>query len=348
MQLAILAVLNNWGIRCQSVVGHSSGEIAAAVAAGYLTPEEAIKVAYYRGKAASNIQDVPKDAVGMLAVGLGTEKVQQYLLSVSSVEIGCINSPNSVTLSGNLVQLTGLKTAIQQDGYFAQILRVDLAYHSSFMAEIAARYNDLLVQNCELPLIGGRDVAMFSSVTGKINTDGCDAGYWTSNMVSPVLFNQAMHEMISDPAGAEFLIEVGPSGALARPIAEIKQSMTGSVATLEYVSACKRGPDAVQAIFDMAGRLFISGASINMLEVNRDLEPAPPSIIIDLPNYVWNHSIKYWYESEASKDWRFRKFPNHDLLGSKILGTAWTAPSWRKTLKVQDLPWLKDHKVSST
>ena len=70
-----------------------------------------------------------------------------------------------------------------------------------------------------------------------------------------------------------------------------------------------------------------------------------PSTIIDLPNYVWNHSIKYWHENEASKDWRFKKYVHHDLLGSKVLGSSWRAPSWRKLLNLADVPWLKDHKM---
>ena len=39
LQLAMLAVLKKWGIQPQSVVGHSSGEIAAACAAGLLSEE---------------------------------------------------------------------------------------------------------------------------------------------------------------------------------------------------------------------------------------------------------------------------------------------------------------------
>lgn len=345
LQLVILAVLDDWGIHCQSVVGHSSGEIAAAVAAGYLTPEEAIKVAYYRGKAASDRQDTSETAVGMLAVGLGSEAVKPYLSNVGSVEIGCVNSPDSVTLSGDLAQLGELKTLLQRNGHFARLLQVSLAYHSRFMAEIATHYEDLLVQHCKPPFVARKDIAMFSSVTGRRFDDVCDARYWRANMVSPVLFSQAVQAMVSDPAGADFLIEIGPSGALAGPITQIKKSLTDQGTSLEYVSASKRGADAVHAMFDVAGRLFVSGGSVDLSRVNQDEDPVQPSIIVDLPNYAWNHSTKYWHESEASKDWRFRRFANHDLLGGKILGTAWSAPVWSKTLRLQDLPWLRDHKV---
>ncbi|KAI9781693.1 MAG: Type I Iterative PKS [Peltula sp. TS41687] len=345
LQLVILAIFNDWGVRCQSVVGHSSGEIAAAVVAGYLTPEEAIKVAYYRGKAASDRQDGSETAVGMLAVGIGSEAIKPYLSNVNSVEIGCVNSPDSVTLSGELARLEELKNLLQRDGHFARLLQVDLAYHSRFMAEIAMHYENLLVQHCGPPSAARKDVSMFSSVTGGQLDDVCDARYWRTNMVSPVLFSQAVQAMICEPAGADFLIEIGPSGALAGPITQIKKSVSGKGACLEYVSASKRGPDAVDAMFDVAGRLFVSGGSVNFSRVNHDEEPAQPCVIVDLPNYAWNHSTKYWHESDASKDWRFRGYGNHDLLGGKILGTTWSAPVWSKSLRLQDLPWLRDHKI---
>lgn len=69
----------------------------------------------------------------------------------------------------------------------------------------------------------------------------------------------------------------------------------------------------------------------------------PPAFIVDLPNYAWNHTVRYWEEGESSRDWRFRRFPHHDLLGNKILGTSWEAPSWKKSLRLEDVPWLGDH-----
>ena len=348
LQLVILETLTTWGIRPKSVVGHSSGEIAAACAAGYLTPEEAIKIAYFRGQAASNCQDNSKDPVGMLAVGLGPEAVQRYIFeSKDPVRIGCYNSPESVTLSGRVSELETIKNRLQQDHHFARMLLVDLAYHSPFMTEIAEQYEDLLLKNCKSPLLSSEAVTMFSSVTGQRLNQKCDATYWKDNMVSPVRFDQAVQVMVSEREAADFLIEIGPSGALAGPIGQIKAALTGQGSNFEYIAASKRGPDAVKALFDVSGRIFIAGGSVNMMEVNKDRDHAgSPAVIVDLPNYRWNHSMKYWRESQASKDWRFKQFPQHDLLGSKVLGTSWQAPAFSKILRVEDVPWMADHKVS--
>jgi acyl transferase domain-containing protein len=348
LQLALLAVLESWVVSPMAVVGHSSGEIAAACAAGLLTPEEAIKIAFFRGQAC--VPDSARPALGMLAVGLGPDQVQAYIRDIAtSVQIGCFNSPSSVTLSGDRTALEKIKGQIQSDGHFARMLQVDFAYHSMFMAQSAVSYEDMILRNCGPPLPGKEDVAMFSSVTGKRLGQPCDSIYWTTNMTSPVRFDEAVREMVSGPDGANFLIEIGPSGALAGPIKQIQKALGDHGSNIQYCAALSRGKDSIKSLFDVAGRLSISGDSaVNLSKVNEAQGPdkALPSVIVDLPNYVWNHSTKYWYENDASKDWRFRKFPHHDLLGSKILGTSWNAPSWKKTLRVENLHWLKDHRVS--
>lgn len=345
LQLAILAILETWGVSPKSVVGHSSGEIAGAYAAGLLTAEEAIKIAYFRGQACTTSQD--KVELGMLAAGLGAEQVRGYLNEQSQlVQIACYNSPNSVTLSGNRSELEKIKDCLVNDGHFARMLQVNFAYHSKYIADPATSYHEMLLQNCGPSVPGKQDVRMFSSVTGKLLDQNCGVDYWKTNMTSPVRFDEAVKEMVAGRDGADFLIEIGPSGALAGPIAQIKKALGDKGLNIQYCTAFTRGKDAIKSLFDVAGKLFVAGSSIALSKVNQAQCTGSPSVIVDLPNYMWNHSTKYWHESEASKDWRFRKFPHHDLLGSKILGTSWNAPSWKKTLRVENLHWLRDHKVS--
>lgn len=350
LQLVLLDVLRRWGIQPRSVVGHSSGEIAAACAAGYLSEEDAIKVAFYRGQSAKNCKREDQEAVGMLAVGLGPDSVKNSLTDVEDqVQIACYNSSKSVTLSGAAASLEVVKEKLVKDGHFARLLQVDLAYHSKYMSEIGEDYEKLLEQNFK-PLdkkIGTVD--MFSSVLGQKLSGVTDALYWKSNMVSPVKFEHACKEMLSGGNGADFLVEIGPSGALAGPVSQIKESMAPEGSKVQYYSALSRGADSINSMFNMAGKLFIAGAPIALSEVNNEQDPRLPLplVIVDLPNYVWNHNHKYWHESQASKDWRFRQFPEHDLLGTKILASPWHSPAFRKTLLLERLPWLKDHKMGT-
>lgn len=335
------------------MVGHSSGEIAAAAVAGLITSEDAIKIAYYRGQAPKKFSsDVP---VGMLAAGISAEEVGKYLeSSEGKVQIACYNSPTSLTLAGPTSELEKVKDLLEKDNFFARMLLVNLAYHSSYMADIGDEY-EICLKNCiPAPRVdkASKDakaisVKMFSSVTGRLMVNSTDVVYWKSNMLSPVRFAQAATELLQDTEAPNFLIEIGPSNALSGPIAQIKKSLTGVASDAQYTAALKRGTDAIIPLFELAGRMFLSGGSPNLGQVNQAKSTQSPAFIVDLPNYSWNHSTKYWHETTASRDWRFKKFMIHDLLGSKINGIPWGSPIFKKVLKLADVSWLRDHKLGS-
>ncbi|KAI0552402.1 PKSKA1 [Xylaria curta] len=343
LQLALLIILEEWGIKPVCVVGHSSGEIAAATAAGLITPSDAIKIAYYRGQSGKIV--ATPEPLGMLAVGVGPNKIQEYIDPNVNLEIACYNSPDSLTISGTVSSLETLQKSLHADGHFARLLQVDLAYHSSYMAEVGVAYENMLQNNCSIAQRPhSKNIVMFSTVTGDPVTSPLDASYWRQNMVSPVKFTQAVTKLLQNQQGANLLLEIGPSGALSGPIAQIKKTLSGAAGDAPYFSVLKRGADSVLPLYNATGQLFLAGASVNFARVNRYKNN---SVIVDLPNYAWNHSTKYWHESQASKDWRFKPFINHDLLGSKMNGTSWHSPVFKKTLKLVDLPWLKDHKIGS-
>lgn len=126
LQLALVDLLATWGIRPAAVVGHSSGEIGAAYAAGIFTMREAIVAAYYRGYA----NGLCKLSGAMVAVGLGRAQVSSYL--IPGVTLACENSSSSVTLSGDVGPMEQVMSALRESHPDALVrkLRVPLAYHS--------------------------------------------------------------------------------------------------------------------------------------------------------------------------------------------------------------------------
>ena len=223
---------------------------------------------------------------------------------------------------------------------------MSVAYHSKHVLGAAHRYGTLLDKDCSFKAFDRGLFRMFSTVSGHELTQATNGEYWVSNMTSPVRFHEAIEEM-TGRASIGLLIELGPSGALGGPLAEILAAMPRTSSEIRYLPAMKRGQTELGSLFAVAGQLFIAGYNVDLRKVNQ-LPDDDPRTIVDLPNYVWNHATKYWHESEASKDWRFRLFPPHDLIGSKILGTTWHAPTWKIDLDVEDVPWLKDHKVKPT
>lgn len=119
-------LLRSWGVSPAAVVGHSSGEIAAAYASNAITAKAAIIVAYYRGQVTKG-QFRPG---GMLAIGMGLKAVTPYL--IEGVVVACINSGSSVTLSGDKEQINKIADRItnEQPDIFVRRLKVGVAYHS--------------------------------------------------------------------------------------------------------------------------------------------------------------------------------------------------------------------------
>ena len=115
-----------------SVVGHSSGEIAAAYAARAISFREAVIISYYRGFVTKKLCSTG----AMAAVGLGADAASKFLKE--GVVIACENSSRNVTLAGDLEELNKVVGAIKESvpDVLARTLKVDVAYHSRTWSDI--------------------------------------------------------------------------------------------------------------------------------------------------------------------------------------------------------------------
>lgn len=71
-------------------------------------------------------------------------------------------------------------------------------------------------------------------------------------------------------------------------------------------------------------------------------------LLTDLPSYHWNHDASFWVESRVSRNIRFRKFPRHQLLGSRYVDDIPQRPCWRNQLTLKEIPWLARLKVGQS
>lgn len=331
IQIALVDTLASKGVFPAAVVGHSSGEIAGAYAAEAITAKEAILIAMYRGAAATT-QTKPG---AMAAIGLSWQEAENHLMP--NISIACDNSPSNVTISGDTDGVEMVIKRIHKSGanVLARKLQVDKAYHSCHMAEIGEYYHSLIV-GC----VGKKRATklFFSSVTGGLVDFGLGPKYWQQNMESPVLFKSAVSSILHHGIGANAVfLEVGPHSALAGPL---RQTLVHEGSKATYVSTMIRNRDCSEAFLSAVGSLW-------SLQVPLDLEALFPSgsCLTDLPPYPWDHEESYWYESRLSKEFRLRKHPQCDLLGSKVVESTDLEPSWRNVFHLDNSPWIRDHKV---
>ncbi|KAH7021375.1 KR domain-containing protein [Microdochium trichocladiopsis] len=355
VQIALVDVLTEYGIRAHAVVGHSSGELAAAYAAGKLTGEEAIIAAYYRGVVSKHA----KRSGAMAALGMSWEDVKPLLLH--GVVVACENSPANVTISGDREQLASVLAAVKERdaSTFARELKVDKAYHLHHMEEVGELYESLLVPHLKgdsdsalKPTEGtSRDTAppsMFSSVTGQqlLKMHSTGSRYWRSNLESPVLFRKAVGSLVEHHANGPgqgvplVFLELGPHSALAGPL---RQTLAEREMNAPYSSCLIRDKNAVKTLLAALGQLWQQNVSIDF---GRLTNPhGMRDVATDLPTYPWQHDHSLLFETRLQKLWRSPRARKHEILGVRVIESTDNEPLWRNVLHLAAVPWLRDHNV---
>ena len=359
LQVALIDLYASWGITPSAVVGHSSGEIAAAYCTGGLSKESAWRVAYFRGVLAATIKRPKRGA--MMSVAVSEKEAEIYISDAvpqsrrSDLAVGCVNSPTNVTLTGDEDCIDMVKSLMEKKRLFAKKLAVQVAYHSKAMTGIASKYA-ALIENISPGTYEGRSrytPTMFSSVTGRVVPAATlsQPQYWIENLVSKVKFSEALiatdlwirtDRISSNDSKSACIIEIGPHSALRRPV---KDTITG----LDYTSALQNGHSSLITSLHLAGYLHCKGARLNLPAIN-NIDQRNPSlrVLTSLPEYTFNHSQRHWVEGRMSKELRFRKHAPHELLGTPLPTSQTASAKWRNVIKKVDNPWIRDHKSNDS
>ncbi|KAM0519096.1 hypothetical protein ACHAPE_004092 [Trichoderma viride] len=349
IQIGLTKLLEAWGVSPSAVVGHSSGEIGAAFAAGAITLEDAMSVAYWRGRVSSKMRFKHPDLRGaMLAVGAKAEDIRVIIktLGLKRVNVACENSPNSITASGDEEDVDRLAAELESQSIFNRKLRVTMAYHSAHMQLVADDYKAAIKY---VTSKASSNTEFYSSLLGKKleSTSLLDPSYWIENLTKPVLFSSAFKELYLD-VEPDIVVEVGPHAALEGPIKQILKSISPQVALgVKYLPSLVRQQNATSSILNCAGSLFVKGCPINLREINRPNKGVrAPSLVTDFHPYGWSDH-KYWFETRSAKQMRQKPFGRHDLLGLLEDSYSDVEPKWKNVISTDDVPWLKDHRMQS-
>ena len=348
------------------VVGHSSGEIAAAYCAGGISRESALRIAYYRGLvSASTARQARTQPQGMMAAGLSVPDIAAIIDSHElrdDISIAAVNSPQSVTLSGSINHLKKIFATLQHSGVFCRYLKTDVAYHSRYMEDAAFLYRRLTfnIEAGNASSTPGLPI-MVSTVTGNVISSSAltDVTYWIDNMVSTVQFSEAVSRICTSPkeingkageatvssVSSDYFLEIGPHSTLKSPIKEILRHC-GRVKDIAYRSILVRSKDAGATALEAAARLFCLGTPIDIMVVNSPSgQSRKGKMLINLPSYPFNHTKRHWLESRVSKNFRSRKIPHHDLLGTQHADWNSLEAVWSNRIILSDKSFIRDHKV---
>ncbi|KAK6219149.1 hypothetical protein LQW54_002398 [Pestalotiopsis sp. IQ-011] len=347
VQLCLTELLKSWGVTPVAVTDHSSGEIGAAYAAGALSPDSAMAIAYFRGQAVIKMKQRYPDLKGsMMAVGAGPDDLRQLVAQIrnGTAVVARENSPSSVTISGDEAAIDELAIEMGNRQLFNRKLKVDVAYHSQHMKLVADDYRESIKEVDPQP---GSPVHSYSSLHGKkVELSTLDASYWVDNLTCPVRFSTSLQELcLSSPP--DVIVEIGPHAALEGPVKQSLKQLGQQVKKIAYSSALTRNENPITTTLQLAANLYSKGQSLRFAHMNLEEEERDrPQLISDLIPYPWSRQ-RYWSESRLSVQHRQKPFPRHGLLGSMADFSNELAPTWRNVLRTDDIPWLKDHQMQS-
>lgn len=334
VQMGLVALLRAWGVEPAGVAGHSLGEIAAAAVAGALSLEDAVAVVYHRSRLMQQATGLGK----MAAVAMTAAEAQAVVAGYAGrLSLAAINSPTSVTLSGEADATDAVVARAHAQGIFARVLPVNYAFHSAqmepFLEELAASLATVRPQPANLNLV--------STMTGRPAVAGdYGAAYWSASMRQPVRFADAVQALVANGCG--LFVEIGPHPVLARSVAECVAGRPDVVVT----GSLHRDKPGRTALLATVGELYCAG-----------LNPRWEALVgggqvVDLPGYPWQHR-RYWTASKARRADQAGAGAAeavaaavHPLLGARLFSPALRDAVFQNTLSAASLPYLADHRVA--
>lgn len=330
VQVGITTLLRHRGIVPVAVAGHSVGEVAASLASGILSLEEAVRVIVYR----SRLQETTRGMGQMTAVGVGQQAAVALLLELEldkTLVIAGVNSCKGVTVAGNPQQLELLEACLTGRNIFFRRLALDYAFHSPAMDCIQQA---VLASLAELHPTEGT-IPFYSSVTGD-RVEGTDlaAVYWWRNIRQPVLFEATINSV--QRAGVNIFVEIGPHAVLRSYLHDCLRENDREGRIIATLMRGDEGPERVWAAWD---QVVLAGGSID----GSALFPSPGQWV-QLPNYPWQRE-QYWHPTTSEANGTLDRHTVHPLLGYALRQQEHV---WENQLDVLRFPTLADHVVGDT
>ncbi|MBL1102608.1 type I polyketide synthase [Streptomyces coffeae] len=291
VMVSLAAVWAGYGVRPAAVVGHSQGEIAAAVVAGALSLEDGAKVVALRSRALRRLAG----GGAMASLGVGHDQAVKLLAGLgdqaADVGVAAVNGPESTVISGPPEQVAHTVARCQENGDRARLIEVDYASHSPQVDEIADELTEVLAGVRPVP----STVAFYSTVSGgRADSTGLDTGYWVVNLREPVRFADAVRALLAD--GHRVFIEASTHPMLTVGMQETFEELGADAVT---VPTLRRDHGGRAQLLRSLAQAFTAGAAVDW----STLWPSGPVSprVVDLPTYAFQRE-RYWLADSVSFD----------------------------------------------
>ncbi|WP_262376296.1 type I polyketide synthase, partial [Streptomyces sp. sk2.1] len=330
MGVALSALWRSLGVEPTAVVGHSQGEVVAAVVSGALTLEQGAQIVAQRSKAVLACAGQG----GMALIERPVAVVEEFLAPYGdALSVAAVNTAGSTIISGEADAIERIVAELQEKEVYARKINVDYASHNAQMdpllPALAKSFEDLAPHRA--------DLAFYSTVTGNVS-DGTDLDgtYWCRNLREPVRFDRALNRLLDD--GHTVFVEISAHPVLSMPLTDGSAERGGIV-----VGSLARDHGTTAQLLRNLGLLHVQGHTI-------DWERCTDGRLADLPTYAFQHE-HYWMDApKPSGDVRSVGLDasGHPWLGAALALADGEGHLLTGRLSLTDQPWLAEHAAFGT
>src|SRR5271168_33754 len=299
-EFALAKLWQEWGIEPRAMAGHSIGEYVAAVLAGVMSREDALRLVSVRGRM---MQEMPRG--GMVGVRLGESELQPYLSA--EISLAALNAPRLSVLAGPLDAIERLEQKLTLDGALFRRLRTSHAFHSWMMDPMLAAF-EAEIAKISLHSPSSPYVSSFTG-TWIQPEQATSTRFWSEQVRNPVRFAHALHTLMATP---RILLEVGPGNTL---VTLARQQPNSSEATIisSLSQRDEQSPAAGGSLQEALGQLWLADAAPNWASVYAQERRRR----VSLPTYPFERKLP-WVEPPP----RATVSTNHErpaIAGSEML-----------------------------
>ncbi|SER42621.1 type I polyketide synthase [Actinokineospora terrae] len=329
VNVSLAALWRSAGVEPAAVIGHSQGEIAAAVVAGALSLADGARVVALRSKAIA--EELRGGGMVSLAVSMADAS---ELIAGQPLSVAAVNGPLSTVVSGDADALEKLLTTCEERGLRARRIPVDYASHSAHVELIEQRLlRDLAPVS---PRVG--ELPFYSAVTGdRITTDRMDARYWYDNLRETVRFEDATRALLRD--GNTLFVEVSAHPVLVTGLQETLDGRSGAV-----LGTLRRDEGGLERWWAALAEAYVVGVPVDWASV------LPRGRFVELPTYPFQRT-RFWPDPvQVPGDVTAvgLGLAGHPLLGASVPVAGTDDVVFTGRLSTATHPWLADHAVLGT
>jgi phthiocerol/phenolphthiocerol synthesis type-I polyketide synthase D len=323
MQLALTALWRSYGVEPDAVIGHSMGEVTAAVVAGALSPADGLKVIATRSRLMSRLAG--QGAMALLEMDV--EATEALIVDYPDVTVAVYAAPQQTVIAGPAEQVDAVIAVVDARDRLARRIEVDVASHhptvDPILPELRSALADLAPGAPKIPLI---------NTVGQTNgaAPAFDADYWVANLRKPVRFSHAVAAAAENHAT---FIEVSPHPLLTHAIGGNLESGRPRGDMQVAATLNRDNPETLTFHTHLVTVRPPSATTAQTASSARKLADIPPT--------PWLHS-NYWAAPSSANR---QPASAHPLLGLHVEMPSGRNHVWQADVGTEFIPWLADHKV---